>query len=119
MPDVNITPSENGPYIVSGPMTITAADGHVIEHPRPGGHLPLRRLVEQAVLRWYARQDRLRRNARKLIDGNSPQPEQVDAAKARRSLRNGFITVVLAGALVIGLLLAVPGLKGVATTVST
>ena len=46
------------------------------------------------------------------------QPEQVDASNARRSLRNGFITLVLAGALVVGLLLAVPGLKGVATTVS-
>src|ERR1700748_1750161 len=44
--------------------------------------------------------------------------EQIDAGKARRSLRNGFITLVLAGALVVGLLLAVPGLKGVATTVS-
>ena len=31
MPEVNITPSENGPNIVSGPMTITAPDGHVIE----------------------------------------------------------------------------------------
>ena len=52
---------------------------------------------------------------------SSVQPsetEQVDASKARRSLRNGFITLVLAGALVVGLLLAVPGLKGVATTVS-
>jgi uncharacterized membrane protein YbhN (UPF0104 family) len=48
----------------------------------------------------------------------SSQPEQVDAAKARRSLRNGFITLILAGALVVGLLLAVPGLKGVASTVS-
>jgi uncharacterized membrane protein YbhN (UPF0104 family) len=46
------------------------------------------------------------------------QPAQVDASKARRSLRNGFITLVLALALVVGLLLAVPGLKGVATTVS-
>ncbi len=46
------------------------------------------------------------------------QLEQVDASKARRSLRNGFITLVLAGALAAGLLLAVPGLKGVATTVS-
>jgi len=46
------------------------------------------------------------------------QSEQVDASKARRSLRNGFITLVLALALVVGLLLAVPGLKGVATTVS-
>ena len=46
------------------------------------------------------------------------QPGQVDASKARRSLRNGFITLVLALALVVGLLLAVPGLKGVATTVS-
>jgi uncharacterized membrane protein YbhN (UPF0104 family) len=42
----------------------------------------------------------------------------VDAAKARRSLRNGFITLVLAAALAVGLLLAVPWLKGVATTVS-
>jgi uncharacterized membrane protein YbhN (UPF0104 family) len=42
----------------------------------------------------------------------------VDAAKARRSLRNGFITLVLGGALAVGLLLAVPGLQGVATTVS-
>ncbi len=46
------------------------------------------------------------------------QPDQVDVSKARRSLRNGFITLVLALALAVGLLLAVPGLKGVATTVS-
>ena len=42
----------------------------------------------------------------------------MDASKARRSLRNGFITLVLGLALAVGLLLAVPGLKGVATTVS-
>jgi uncharacterized membrane protein YbhN (UPF0104 family) len=48
----------------------------------------------------------------------SPPTEQVDASKARRSLRNGFITLILAAALAAGLLLAVPGLKGVATTVS-
>jgi uncharacterized membrane protein YbhN (UPF0104 family) len=48
----------------------------------------------------------------------SSQAQQVDATKARRSLRNGFITLVLAGALAVGLLLAVPGLKGVATTVT-
>ena len=35
--------------------------------PRPDGHLPLRRLLEQAVLRRHARHDRLRRNARQLI----------------------------------------------------
>ena len=46
------------------------------------------------------------------------EPQQVDASKARRSLRNGFITLVLGLALAVGLLLAVPGLKGVATTVS-
>jgi uncharacterized membrane protein YbhN (UPF0104 family) len=46
------------------------------------------------------------------------QPAQLDASKARRSLRNGFITLVLALALAVGLLLAVPGLEGVATTVS-
>ena len=49
---------------------------------------------------------------------NSPQSEQVDAAKARRSLRNGFITLILALALAAGLVLAVPGLNGVASTVS-
>jgi uncharacterized membrane protein YbhN (UPF0104 family) len=52
------------------------------------------------------------------VSTDPPQLEQVDASKARRSLRNGFITLILAGALVVGLLLAVPGLKGVATTVS-
>jgi uncharacterized membrane protein YbhN (UPF0104 family) len=53
-----------------------------------------------------------------MSSDQSSQVERVDAAKARRSLRNGFITLVLAGALAVGLLLAVPGLKGVATTVS-
>jgi uncharacterized membrane protein YbhN (UPF0104 family) len=53
------------------------------------------------------------------MSSDEPSPAaQVDAAKARRSLRNGFITLGLAGALAVGLLLAVPGLKGVATTVS-
>ena len=35
MHDVNITPSENGPYIVSGPVTLVAPDGHVIDHQDP------------------------------------------------------------------------------------
>ena len=35
MPDVTITPSEDGPYIVSGPVNLTTPDGHVIEHPDP------------------------------------------------------------------------------------
>jgi uncharacterized membrane protein YbhN (UPF0104 family) len=52
------------------------------------------------------------------VSPDAPQLEPVDASKARRSLRNGFITLVLGGALAIGLLLAVPGLKGVARTVS-
>jgi uncharacterized membrane protein YbhN (UPF0104 family) len=53
------------------------------------------------------------------VSSDQPSPsEQLDASKARRSLRNGFITLILGGALVVGLLLAVPGLKGVATTVS-
>ena len=33
MAEVNITPSENGPYLISGPVTLTAPDGRVIEHP--------------------------------------------------------------------------------------
>jgi uncharacterized membrane protein YbhN (UPF0104 family) len=56
--------------------------------------------------------------AENLNSDQSSQPEHVNAAKARRSLRNGFITLVLGGALIVGLLLAVPGLKGVASTVS-
>ena len=28
MPEVNITPSEDGPYIVSGPVTLTDVDGN-------------------------------------------------------------------------------------------
>jgi uncharacterized membrane protein YbhN (UPF0104 family) len=55
---------------------------------------------------------------RRSSSAQPSQVEQVDAAKARRSLRNGFITLVLGGALIVGLLLAVPGLKDVATTVS-
>ena len=35
MPDVTITPSEDGPYIVSGPVRLVAPDGHEIEHPDP------------------------------------------------------------------------------------
>jgi uncharacterized membrane protein YbhN (UPF0104 family) len=49
----------------------------------------------------------------------APLPEQVTASNARRSLRNGFITLVLGLALAVGLLLAVPGLAGVANTVSS
>ena len=33
MAEVTITPSENGPYLISGPVTLTAPDGRVIEHP--------------------------------------------------------------------------------------
>jgi uncharacterized membrane protein YbhN (UPF0104 family) len=53
-----------------------------------------------------------------MSSGPSPQPEQVNAGKARRSLRNGFITLILGLALAVGLVLAVPGLNGVATTFS-
>lgn len=35
MADANITPSENGPYIVSGPVSITDVDGREIPHPHP------------------------------------------------------------------------------------
>ena len=35
MAEVNITPSENGPYIVSGSVTLADVDGRVIEHPDP------------------------------------------------------------------------------------
>jgi CDGSH-type Zn-finger protein len=32
MSDVTITPSENGPYLVSGDFHLTAPDGREIEH---------------------------------------------------------------------------------------
>jgi CDGSH-type Zn-finger protein len=32
MPEVNITPSEDGPYIVTGPVSITDVDGREIPH---------------------------------------------------------------------------------------
>jgi len=35
MPEANITPSEDGPYMVCGPVTLTAPDGRVIEHSDP------------------------------------------------------------------------------------
>jgi CDGSH-type Zn-finger protein len=35
MADVSITPSENGPYIVSGPVRLQDVDGREIEHPDP------------------------------------------------------------------------------------
>ena len=66
MPDVTITPTEDGPYLVSGPVAPRRPDGHEIDHLDPD-HLPLRTFVEQAVLRRHARRDRLRRNAGELI----------------------------------------------------
>ena len=35
MADVTITPSEDGPYLVSGPVLLTAPDGRDIPHPDP------------------------------------------------------------------------------------
>ncbi|HTA55241.1 MAG TPA: CDGSH iron-sulfur domain-containing protein [Candidatus Acidoferrales bacterium] len=33
MADVNITPSANGPYLVTGPVNLTDVDGRAIAHP--------------------------------------------------------------------------------------
>jgi len=33
MPGVTITPSEDGPYLVSGPIRLTDVDGREIPHP--------------------------------------------------------------------------------------
>jgi CDGSH-type Zn-finger protein len=35
MPEVTITPSENGPYVVSGPVRLTDVGGREINHPDP------------------------------------------------------------------------------------
>ena len=50
-------------------------------------------------------------------DDEQRRGEQLDDAKARRSLRNGLISLVLLIALVAGLLLGIPGLSGVLHTV--
>ena len=46
-----------------------------------------------------------------------PDPE-VNAAKARRSVRNGLISLALLVVLVVGLLLAIPGLHGVSRAIA-
>ena len=46
MPDVNITPSENGPYIVSGPVTLDCAGRTRDRASRSDGDVPLRRVFE-------------------------------------------------------------------------
>jgi CDGSH-type Zn-finger protein len=33
MADVTITPSQHGPYLVSGPVTLSDVDGREITHP--------------------------------------------------------------------------------------
>ena len=35
MADANITPSDDGPYLVSGPVQLTDVDGREIPHPDP------------------------------------------------------------------------------------
>lgn len=35
MAEVNITPSEDGPYLVSGPVKLTDVDGREIAHDDP------------------------------------------------------------------------------------
>jgi CDGSH-type Zn-finger protein len=35
MSDVTITPSEDGPCIITGDVTLVVPDGHEIEHPDP------------------------------------------------------------------------------------
>jgi hypothetical protein len=59
MPDVTITPSEDGPYLVSGPVLLTDVDGREIPHLDPMSPLPLRPVREQAVLRRHPPHHRL------------------------------------------------------------
>ena len=66
MPDVIITPTEDGPYLVSGPVRLVAPDGHGSSTPIRCD-VPLWALFKQAVLRRNARHDRLRRHTGELI----------------------------------------------------
>ena len=54
MPNATITPSEDGPHLVSGPVRLTAVDGREIPHPTPaqdasGAH---RAQVGSAIRPW-------------------------------------------------------------------
>src|ERR1700752_5332125 len=56
-----------------------------------------------------------------VTDPELPEPSEelnLDEARATRNLRNGLISLVILIALVIGLLLAIPGLHGVAHEVT-
>jgi len=35
MPDITITPSTDGPYVIAGPVVLADVDGRVIAHPDP------------------------------------------------------------------------------------
>ena len=71
MPDVNITPTEDGPYIVSGPVHADRRRRTRDRASRSDGDVPLRTLLEQAVLRRHPRHDRLRRHPRQLSPPDS------------------------------------------------
>jgi hypothetical protein len=67
VPDVRIIIEEVGGYLVDGEIRLTDDDGRELDLPVRRPALPLRALRKPTVLRWHARRDRLRRNARKLI----------------------------------------------------
>ena len=60
-PQPTITCAENGPYLVRGLAGLKGADGTTIQGKKVMALVPLRRIQGQALLRRYARQDRLHR----------------------------------------------------------
>jgi CDGSH-type Zn-finger protein len=69
MSNVTITPSDDGPYIVSGPAVLTAPDGRVIEHPDPVSICRCGGSSNKPFCDGNARHDRLR-----------PAPSRTDGA---------------------------------------
>ena len=83
---VTITPTENGPYLVKGPVTVLDADGSeyridrsTIALCRCGG------LYQQAVLRWHSLEDRLRRCRQRAVSERPTPMSHRNEPKVRRS----------------------------------
>ena len=59
MSDVTITPTLNGPYEVTGEVTIIAPDGTILRETAKSLPVPLRPFGQQALLRRNPSADRL------------------------------------------------------------
>ena len=85
MADVEIKVKENGPLVVSGPITIVDVEGNEYALPQGTSYALCRcgASREQAVLRQVAPADRLRGAVPRLADGLGPPEVEVLAGRRR------------------------------------